>query len=172
MPPLNASGRTKVELVHARNFDGPIKRMALKGPLELYRFGFQPGLWWYDDALLSEMREDYVDANLNGLRSNAVDVMMVPRDGLAISREWNKLGWVTTMELNNGQSLEAWVGRTSPQPEWTSLPDGRILNGGLVQYLIYDVSKAPASIFRKQTTVSLFEKWGRSIAGVRIKNYG
>ncbi|MGO8793497.1 MAG: hypothetical protein ACLQLC_01635 [Candidatus Sulfotelmatobacter sp.] len=171
MPPLNATGRTKVDPAHERNFDGPIKRDILNGPQQLYRFGLQPGLWWYDDTVLKEMREEYMEANLNGLRSNAVDVMMFPRSGLAISRQWNKLGWVTTMELRHGQSLEAWVGRTSPQPEWTNLPDGRILNGGLVQYLIYDVNKAPGSIFSKQTTISLFEKWGRSIAGVRIKNY-
>ncbi len=47
---------------------------------------------------------------------------------------------------------------------------GRVLNGGLVRYLIHD-HRAPASIFSKQNTISLFDKWGRSIAVVPIKNH-
>lgn len=169
MPALNAAGRTRIDPAHARNFDGPAKSELLTGPLDLYRFGLQPGLWWYDKSVLTEMREEYLDATLSDARSQAVDVMMFPRDGLAVSREWNKFGWVMTMKLQSGQSIEAWVGRTSPQPEWTTLPDGRILNGGLVQYLVYDLSKAPGWIFTKQTTVSLFQQWGRMISGVRVR---
>jgi hypothetical protein len=144
MLPINSTGRSKIDPTHERNFEGRPKFEILKGPFELYRFGLQPGLWWYGESLLTEMREEYLETSLSDARSQAVDVMMFPRDGL----------------------IEAWVGRTSPQPEWTTLPDGRILNGGLVQYLVYDLSKAPLSIFSKQTTVSLFQKWGKMISGI------
>jgi hypothetical protein len=166
MLPINSTGRSKIDPTHERNFEGRPKFEILKGPFELYRFGLQHGLWWYGESLLTEMREEYLETSLSDARSQAVDVMMFPRDGLAVSRQWNKLGWVMTMKLTHGQSIEAWVGRTSPQPEWTTLPDGRILNGGLVQYLVYDLSKAPLSIFSKQTTVSLFQKWGKMISGI------
>jgi len=72
--------------------------------------------------------------------------MMFPRDGPCGEPGVEQIWLADDDETAHGQSIEAWVGRTSPQPEWTTLPDGRILNGGWVQYLIYDLSKAPAWI--------------------------
>jgi hypothetical protein len=171
MAVLNATGRTAIDPGDLPTFASKPTAMLLNGPLKLYRFFGQvdkvrPGVklsalecgergrWWYGAKLLQEMKEDYVDAVLSGASSRAVDVEMTARDGLAVSREWSKLKWVTTITLASGDALEAWVGRTSPQLEWQKLPGGPMLGGGLTQYLIYDLLTAPSSIFSKQTSIS------------------
>jgi hypothetical protein len=68
------------------------------------------------------------------------------------------------MILGKGDSVDCWAGATSPQSEWQSKPDGRILHGGLTQYLIYDVSMIPAGLISKQPVASLWREFSRTVA--------
>jgi hypothetical protein len=98
------------------------------------------------------------------VRDPAGTILANPRGGLAISHEWNKLAWLCTMTLGKGDSVECWAEVTAPQSEWQSKPDGRILHGGLTQYLIYDVSMMPASLISKQSVASLWREFSRTVA--------
>jgi hypothetical protein len=114
------------------------------------------------------MKEDYIDATLGNDRDS--DLAGYIGDGLAVSRNWNKFQRILTMELKEGEAVHAWTGLAHWQLEWETLPNGRILGGGLPQYLMYDLWKAPNRIFSAQSLVSLCWDWGKMISGVQVKN--
>jgi hypothetical protein len=132
----------------------------------LYRFGSEDGKWWYGHLLLDEMKSDFFEVTLSGSRVKdpAKVILANPRSGLAVSHEWNKFVWFSTMTLIAGDEVVCWVGSTAAQPEWQSKPDGRILHGGLNQYLIYDVGSFPFGRVTRKPVANLWSEFSRSVS--------
>ena len=165
MPSLNATGRSGPDPADVPTFMRRPTAQVASGPLTLYRFGSESGRWWYGQSLIDTLKADFVDQNYGGERprSGFGDITLPMRDGLAVSHEWNAFTWLCTLTLQARQAIDCWVGETSPQPQWQSKPDGRILHGGLTQYLIYDVVKLPPGLVRKQPTSQLWREWSRNL---------
>jgi len=166
MASLNSTGRTLPDAGDIPTFAKYPAFTQLTGPLTLYRFGTEHGRWWYGKSLIDEMKSDFYDVTLGAtrVRDPAGTILANPRGVLAISNEWNNLAWLCTMTLGKGDSVDCWAEVTAPQPEWQSKPDGRILHGGLTQYLIYDVSMIPANLISKQSVASLWREFSRTVA--------
>jgi hypothetical protein len=157
---------TKLDPADAPTFRQSPHSQPVKGPRTLYRFGSETGKWWYDKSLLDEMKEDFYEITLGEERvKNPAGVILGnPRGGLAVSQDWNKFVWLCTLTLSAADVVECWIGETAAQPEWQTKPDGRVLHGGLTQYLIYDATKIPPRLIAKQSVASLWRQLSQTIA--------
>jgi hypothetical protein len=160
MPSLNAGGPHSPQPDHLGGFNVAPPKTVLKGPLTLHRFGDATGIWWFEPALIKELKEDFlVWAYSSGPDRN--DPLMSQRDDLAVRFDWNHLRHFSTLSILDGEHLDAFVGPVAPQPAWTTQPNGQVLYGGATQYLIYNLSAASRSHFKSQSVVDLYKKWSR-----------
>jgi hypothetical protein len=166
VPTLNSTGRKSPDSADISTFLASPTFTRIAGPVKLYRFGGRDGRWWYEKSLIDEMKNDFYELTLGGERQrNPSEVIRTnAREGLAVTREWNRFVWLCTMTLAAGDIVECWVGRTAPQLEFASKPDGRILQGGLTQYLIYDVAKLPRNIVTEQSISSLWMGFSKGVS--------
>lgn len=157
---LNGVGRTAIDPGDLGTFHEPPRHRLIHGPARLYRFGKPRGKWWFDASLLDTLKEDFYESVYgDGPRQKNDDGTRFARHALAVSREWNKFAWISTLTLKAGEDLDCFVGPTSRQPEWQNRKDGPMLGGGTPQYVIYEIGKVPASNFSEMSTVSLWRKW-------------
>jgi hypothetical protein len=106
------------------------------------------------------LREDfYESAYGDGPRQKDEDGTRFLRHSLAVSREWNKFAWISTLTLNQGEDLDSFVGLTAQQPEWQNKKDGPVLNGGTHQYVIYEIQMLPSRTFSEMSTTALWQRW-------------
>jgi hypothetical protein len=166
MATLNGAGRTSIDPKHLECFKAPPKYQLLKGPLKLYRFGKRKDMWWFNPSLMKELKEDYLDAVYgHGPMQTGFDVTDALRYGLAISRQWsshkhaNKIVWVWTLTLRQGEALDAFVGVAAPQPEWAGMTGSPELAGGLIQYAIYEIGMVPPQNFTDAPLSSMMARW-------------
>jgi hypothetical protein len=160
MAKLNGVGRTSIDPSDLATFDGPPKYTLIQGPARLYRFGKPRGKWWFGSSLLDVLKEDFCESVYGGgPRQKDEDGTLFARHALAVSREWNKFANISILTLGAGESLDCFVGPASPQPEWQNKKDGPVLSGGLLQYVIYEISMVPLRNFSEMTTVALWRKW-------------
>lgn len=163
---LNSTGRKQPDAADIPTFAAFPAFQQLTGPLRIYRFGSETGKWWYEESLIEEMKSDFYEGTLGGgrMRNPADSILGNPRTGLAVSQEWNKFVWLCTMKLRPQDAVECWAGPTAPQPEWQNKPDGRILHGGLTQYLIYDVAMIPSQQITRTPVAALWREFSRTVS--------
>lgn len=160
MKTSNIGLRKEPDLNDRVNFLGNPTRQVLAAQTILHRFGSERGRWWYGPKLLAEITEDFIHAAMDDerVRSPGLNLLNSARYDLAVSHEWNSFDWFCTLKIPAGVSIECWVGPTAPQPEWQAKPDGRILHGGLVQYLVYDLDGFSPSMFKREPVVTLWRR--------------
>lgn len=178
MAALNASGRTAPDPRDTVTFSGAPMPIGLSGPVSLYRLlgtwrdrttgkkarNNPMGTFWFGKTVIDILREDFRDAALSGerVRRPGESIMKGIREGLAVSYEWNTFDSVVEMVIPRGASIEAWSGVTEWQLEYQSKPSGRLLEGGLVQYLVYDVAKV-SNLLKQRPLTQIWAHFSREL---------
>ena len=178
MAALNATGRVAPEPRDLTTFSGAPLPLSLDGPASIFRLlgtwkdlttgqkaRSNPfGAFWFSRSVIDVLREDFIDANYSGdARPPGQSLIRNVREGLAVSYEWNSFDTLIEMAIPAGASIEAWSGLTEWQLEYQSKPTGRLLSGGLVQYLVYDVARVPSAMLKQKPLGQLWAQFSRQM---------
>jgi hypothetical protein len=187
MPLLNRTAPSRPTLDDLKTFLKPPSPTLLEGPLTLYRFGAgstkarhrpaidlggaraggtQHGKWWYDQAQLDELKDDWLNANYDGGRYERKHLLNSIRDGLAVARNWSNFSWFCRLRLMPGDQLSCFVGQAKEQPEWEGREDSPMLYGKATQYLVYDLQYLPPDRISYEPTTSMWMNIGK-VDGLR-----
>ena len=176
---LNGPARPAIDPSDAATFAGIPSPVMLTGPLRLYRFlgtlvdatsnkkrrNNPLGAFWFGRTVYDVLRDEFREAALSGerIRNPARTILRSVREGLAVTYEWNTFDSLAEMTIPTGDTVAAWTGLTSWQIEWRSKPQGRTLEGGFVQYVIYDVGRMPSGIVTQYSVQSLWREFSRAL---------
>lgn len=160
MRSLNTGGPHSPLPGHLSGFNVPPPRTVLAGPLTLHRFGDATGIWWFEPGLIEYLKEDFLIWAYSPRRERN-DPLASQRYDLAVRFDWNHLRHFSTLSVQDGETLDAFVGPVAPQPAWTTQPDGQVLRGGATQYLIYNLGAVSRSHLKAQTVTDLYKKCSR-----------
>lgn len=178
MAALNATGRVAPDPRDVTTFSGAPSPVSVDGPASIFRLlgtwkdlttgrkarNNPYGAFWFSRSVIDVLREDFIDANYAGdARAPAQSLIRNVREGLAVSYEWNTFDTLIELTIPPGATIEAWSGLTEWQLEYQSRPTGRLLSGGLVQYLVYDVARVPADLLRQKSLGQLWAQFSREM---------
>ncbi len=178
MAALNASARTAPDSRDVTTFSGAPTRIHLDGPVSIFRLlgtwkdmktgkkarSNPLGTFWFSQSVIDVLREDFIDAAFSGdARVPAQSLIRNVREGLAVSYEWNTFDSLIEMAIPAGATVDAWSGVTEWQLEYQAKPTGRLLSGGLAQYLVYDAAKVPANLLRQKSLTQLWSQFSKQM---------
>ncbi len=179
---LNAGQRRALNADELASFSGTPVTVTVAGPKVLYRLlgtwrdsrtgkkgrNNPMGVFWFERSVVDLLKEEFLDHmefELAGQRPRpgTSHVTAMIRDGLAVSQEWNSFDSLIEMRLDKGDQVEAWSGVTEWQVAYQTKPDGRILAGGFVQYVVHGVHTIPQTVFRRRSLVQIFEGFSANL---------
>lgn len=179
MPLLNPPGNRALKTEHRDTFSGIPVPVRYHGRRTFYRLlgnfinketgetqrNDQYGVSWFSKSVVDQLRDDFIEYSLLDPRPTGPlqPFLASIRNDLAVSYEWNSFDSLVELTVPEHDWIRAWAGLTKWQLEFQRRPDGRLLDGSFIQYVIYDVRSIPAKLINKMPLQHFFRTWSRQV---------